>query len=402
MGKKKQRTVWLLLTALCFLVFCLSGCSSQKENTAETKAYTVYYTNLTGTRLEGRSYTPQADRFDGILSELLKQFETAPVPEVASAMPSGVSINGYTMGVADLQVDFNAAYLSITNVQEVLLRAGLVKTLVQLPGVTKVMFTVDGQPLTDSDGREVQAMDEDTFIDSQGNGINSYHYTTLELYFSNAAGDKVVKEMRNVFYSSNLITEKIIVEQIIRGPVNARLLPVADPSVAVRSVKISKDICIVDLDEKFNTIPANNAAQPETCLYAFVNAICDACEVKGVRFKINGESDVRFRGQVNLDQVFERNAEVIEASGVSEPLMEIFLDEEGSETERGDMALAEKETGEAVQAGASAMQEETELSGTKKETEGVTEASGEKSKETGAGNYGGGNGVGVDPALVDN
>ena len=56
--------------------------------------------------------------------------------------------------------------------------------------------------------------------------------------------------------------------------------------------------------------------------------------MEGVRFAIDGESNVRFRDQVNLDQVFVRNADVIEAEGrETEPLTEIYLNPEGEETE---------------------------------------------------------------------
>ena len=39
-----------------------------------------------------------------------------------SAMPDGVEINQCTMGIDEIQVDFNGAYLGISNVQEVLLQ----------------------------------------------------------------------------------------------------------------------------------------------------------------------------------------------------------------------------------------------------------------------------------------
>lgn len=325
-GKRKCLLAFVLLALL------LGGCG-KKDQTKESRSYKIYYTNLAGTRLEEKNYTPSSDRFDGILTELLEQFQNPDDSDVVSAMPLGVSINGYTMGVDDLQVDFNGAYLGLSNVQEILLRSGIVKTLIQLPGVARVKITVDGQTLTDSDGREVTAMNEDTFINSRDNGINSYHYMTLNLYFSSPSGDKVVREVRNVFYSSNIITEKVIVEQIIKGPANGKLLAVADASTLIKSVKISKNICVIDLDSKFNTVPGDGTVRPETCLYAFVNAICDACDVEGVQFKINGESDVRFRGEVNLNRVFQRDADMIETSGVTEPLAEVFLDENGEETE---------------------------------------------------------------------
>ena len=84
----------------------------------------------------------------------------------------------------------------------------------------------------------------------------------------------VSRETRNVFYSSNLITEELIVEQIIRGPANDNLQPVADPSVTINSVDISRGICEIDLGSSFNQVPTGCTADPEICLYAFVNAIC--------------------------------------------------------------------------------------------------------------------------------
>ena len=418
-GKRKYLITFLLLALL------LGGCG-QSEKTKDSKYYTIYYTNLSGTRLENKRFVPESDRFDGILTELLDQFSDPGYSDVVSAMPLGVSINGYTMGVDDLQVDFNASYLGLSNVQEILLRSALVKTLVQLPGIARVRITVDGQPLKDSDGREVSAMNEESFIDSRGEGINSYHYVTLDLYFSNAAGDKVVKEMRNVFYSSNLIIEKVIVEQIIRGPANEKLLAVANPSVLVKSVKISKNVCVIDLDSRFNNEPGSASVKPETCLYAFVNAICDACDVEGVKFKIDGESNVRFRGKVNLDRVFQRNADIIEATGVTEPLAEIFLDDRGAETEfsavTGDSSLtvsgtaeteALKEDNSSSQASEEKTQNQTDQAGENgksdpKKENGTEQASGssedtdaafsDQSKPATASQ---GKGVGVDPALVE-
>lgn len=370
--------------ALFFLVIalCLCGCDrimGTDSASSEETEYMIYYTNLEGTKLEERGYAPQSESFDGIMTELLEQFQNPPDTDVSSALPLGVEINGCTMGIDELQVDFNAAYLGISNVQEVLLQAGLVKTLVQLPGVMRVRFTVDGQPLTDDNGYEVPAMDENTFIDTKGEGINSYHYVTLNLYFGSAAGDKIARETRNVYYSSNLIMEQVIVEQIIRGPVNDQLQAVVDPGVGINHVTISGDICVVDLDDTFNQAPEGSSVDPETCLYAFVDAIIDACDVEGVQFEINGETDVRFRNQVNLDQVFERNADIIETGGSgAEPLTEIFLDEDGDETEILSEPIQEQET------------------------EIQTEA---RTTETTAGEGNGGlqsrdRGVGVDPALT--
>ena len=125
--------------------------------------------------------------------------------------------------------------------------------------------------------------------------------------------------MRNIYYSTNLITERLVAEQIIDGPQNGNLQPVVDESVLVRSATIKNGICTIDFSASVNNVPAGSNAAPETVLYAFVNAICDACRdqgVTGVRFQIEGDSEVRFRSQVNLNQVFSRNGDLIEAISV--------------------------------------------------------------------------------------
>lgn len=385
MARKRKYVIAFLLMAVL-----LVGCSKNEE-TKKGKGYSIFYTNVEGTKLVSKSFAPVSDRFDGILTEVLNEFKNPTHSDVVSAMPPGVEINGYTMGVDNLQVDFNGAYLGLSNVQEILLRSGIAKTLVQLPGVAKVRITVDGQTLLERDGNEVLAMDEKTFIDPQGDGINSYHYVTLNLYFANGSGDKVAKEVRNVFYSSNLIMEKVIVEQIIQGPINTKFRAVVVPEVLVKSVKISNNICVIDLDSKFNNVPGDGSVTPEACLYAFVNAICDACDVEGVRFCIEGESDVRFRGEVNLDRVFYRNPEMIESTGVTSALAEIFVNEKGDETDQ--MILLE-----AAEKSAEQTTEKAEKTGTvETEAEAASAASGN-------GNTGGnqsGRGVGVDSALVE-
>ena len=72
---------------------------------------------------------------------------------------------------------------------------------------------------------------------------------------------------------------------------------------------------LFDFSSEMNSAPPGEViANPETVLYAFTNAIIDSCpedKLTGVRFRIEGSSDTRFRDQVNLDQVFTRNADVI-------------------------------------------------------------------------------------------
>lgn len=48
--------------------------------------------------------------------------------------------------------------------------------------------------------------------------VNSFEKMELTLYFSNAAGDGLVEEKREVMRNTNTSLEKLIVEQLIEGP----------------------------------------------------------------------------------------------------------------------------------------------------------------------------------------
>ena len=110
-----------------------------------------------------------------------------------SALQGNVSVEGYERGIDALRIDFSKEYYDLGNTEEVLLRAAVVKTFSQIPGVTKVMITVEKEQLCDAQGQPVPAMDADSFIDTKEGGINSYLYAKLALYFSNEDGDTAGK-----------------------------------------------------------------------------------------------------------------------------------------------------------------------------------------------------------------
>ena len=302
--KIKKMLLWLLAVAVL-----LAGCGKKQE---PESSYKVYYVNTTGTRLMESAYNPQAQTFEEMMDELMEQLQTAPTGYV-SALPEGVSINGYERGIDALRIDFSTGYYSLSNTEEVLLRAAVVKTFSQIPGVTKVMITVDKEQLKDEEGEPVPAMDANSFIDTKEGGINSYQYATLILYFANAQGDLIAKETRNLHYSSNMVLERVVVEQLIAGPETSGLKAVLGSNVRIQNVYIQDGVCTINFDEGFNNAPSESPLDPEAALYAVVDSICETCDnITGVKFEIDGESDTLFRDTVDLNQVFTMDRSFIE------------------------------------------------------------------------------------------
>ena len=303
--------MWLALSWLMVLTGCRKEQETVTESAGQADAYQIYYTDSDGLSLVSRSYRPSAESFDGILNELLERLVNPVSTDVSSAVPASVKINGCHMGVDNLTVDLNASYLGLSNIQQVLLRAAIVKTLVQLNGVVSVSITEDGQTILEPDGTAATGMNDDSFAVSSGQGINSYRVSRLVLYYGSPNGDTLLEEYRSTFYSTNVIMEKVVTDQIIAGPTRTDMQGVTSAQVAVNSVTVTpENICQVDLDKAFLE-EYNQQVSPETCLYAFVNSICANCDVEGVQFLIDGVSDVRFRDQIPLDQVFTMDASMV-------------------------------------------------------------------------------------------
>ena len=101
--------------------------------------------------------------------------------------------NSYDFQDDVLVIDFSAQYHEMSRAREVLTRAGIVKTFLQVPDIHRVRFTVEGQELTDSRNNKIGDMTEESFLELSGKDTD-YRYDTFTLYFADKSGKKLVKE----------------------------------------------------------------------------------------------------------------------------------------------------------------------------------------------------------------
>lgn len=294
---------------LLLAVYCLAGCEEVKQETSE---YVVYRINGEGTKLVQDPYKPQSEKSGEMIQELIgKLMETPERVEEKSAIPKSVQITGAVVQDKNLQVEFSASYAAMGNIEEVLCRCAVVKTLVQVPDVDTVTFSVGGDELKDAQGTVVGPMGADSFIDAGGEGINSYQYAALTLYFADESGKKLVKEMRNVHYSSNNTLEKVVVEQILEGPANTKLLPVVNAGAKILSVIKEQGLCTINFDSTFNQAVSQSPVDPTAAVYSIVDAVCDTTGVKQVQIQIDGKTDVKYLDTVDISQPFEPSREML-------------------------------------------------------------------------------------------
>lgn len=306
--RKRKRAV---SAVVCLLVFVLlfSGCSKRTDvKRGDTYIYCLNSdrTGLVKVSYEFEEKDPQKQAL-AILKELKKPAEeieyTPPIPKEVKVMDS--RLEG-----AVLYLDFNDAYLEIAPLEEKLVRAAIVQSVVQVEGISALWLTVDGKDLHDENGKLVGFLNEDDFVQNTDSALSSYQTGTLMLYFANDAGDKLVGQEMNVRYSSNMSKEKLIVEKLMRGPKKDTLKATQNPKVSILGVTIKDGICYVNFDSEFLTGGVD--VKPEITIYSLVNSLVEGTTASKVQITINGEKNVTYMETVDLTKPLQRDMEWVE------------------------------------------------------------------------------------------
>ena len=301
-----RKWLWILLLAIPLL---MAGCRKQQQ--VDESGYQIWYINQDETCLKYENKELQSKNEEGLLREMMEVMRETPTDdELKPVIPEDVELLDFDFEHNQLYLDFSPEYKKMPKVYEVLCRAAIVRTLGQIDGVEYVDFQVNGEPLTDLEGKEIGLMNEDQFIENAGEEINAYKTADLTLYFSNKAGDKLVEQRAAMEYNSNISLEKLIVEQLIAGPPFEGAYPTIPSETKLLNISIKDNICYVNLDEGFLGTGYN--VIESIPVYSIVNSLIENTDAQKVQISINGETNRMFRESINFDTIFEKNEGLIE------------------------------------------------------------------------------------------
>ena len=301
-----RKWLWILLLTIPLL---MAGCREQQQ--VDESGYRIWYINQNETCLKYENKELQSKNEEGLLREMMEVMRETPTDdELKPVIPEDVTLLDFDFEHNQLYLDFSPEYKKMPKVYEVLCRAAIVRTMGQIDGVEYVDFQVNGEPLTDLEGKEIGLMNEDQFIENAGEEINAYKTADLTLYFSNKAGDKLVGQRVAMEYNSNISLEKLIVEQLIAGPPFEGAYPTIPSETKLLNISIKDNICYVNLDEGFLGTGYN--VIESIPVYSIVNSLIENTDAQKVQISINGETNRMFRESINFDTIFEKNEGLIE------------------------------------------------------------------------------------------
>lgn len=294
-----------LLLFLCLCMLQLAACQGREEEQSGN-AYQVYYLNREETRITAVTAYLEEESQEEQVKALLDTMALTPEDVTLKAtVGSSFQVTGYKIEEGQLNLEVDEAYYKLSPTTEVLARAALVRTLSQAEGINHVVMYVGGQALTDRSGAAIGPMTADSFIDNAGEEINTNEMVTLKLYFTNQSGDRLVETSMTMEYNTNISQEKLVVDCLVKGPDMEGAYPVLNPSTRVLSVTVKDGICYVNFDESFLTQVYNVTA--DVVIYSITNSLVELPNVNKVQIAVNGKTDLVFRENFPLSNIYERN-----------------------------------------------------------------------------------------------
>lgn len=301
--KKKFLITLLMLVAMLLLAAC--------EGQEKDKNYVVYYINADVTRIVPQDIELQSTSKEGLIQELLDALQQQPENGgLRQTIPTNVKVLGVAEGKYQITVDFSKEYYELDPTEEILTRAAIAKTLLQLEDYPYVLFTVDSKQLETAAGTTIGAMCEDSFLENPGKQINSSQKTTLTLYFSSKDGTKLVPEKREVHYSSNISLEKLVMEQLMEGTKSKKVLSTIPTGTKLITITVVDGVCYVNLDETF--MNQNQEISEQVVLYSIVNSLTELSSVSKVQISINGDTSGKCRYTYDLAPMYEKDLSIVD------------------------------------------------------------------------------------------
>lgn len=302
---------------LCALFICIFFTGCLKEETGLTEdgiGINVYYLNKDETKISAEVKFLEKGTTKEMIVQTLQFLALAPDNvELKTTLTPAFSVISYSFEEKQVTITVSEQYKTLSNTTEILTRAAIVRSLTQIPGVEYVCMTINGEPLTDNAGNAVGFMTANMFIDNEGEEISAYEKAILRLYFANAAGDKLIAINRSIIYNSNISLEKLVVEQLISGPISEESFQTINPDTKLISTTVKDGVCYVNFDSAFLTQNLN--VTTDVTIYSIVNSLIELSNINKVQIMVDGENTLTYREKYPLTTIFERDLSLIEQNG---------------------------------------------------------------------------------------
>ena len=294
---------------MCLLLIVILSLSVFSACNPDGTQVRVFFKNSAKNELKEETRTVKAEKDASArtiarlaINELIKGPEAEGSKGVISKSAKLISlaVNG---NVAT--VNLSEHYLEKKGVDELILRFAIVNTLCNIKGIDGVVIQVEGNNLvSETTGKEIGVLRmDDNIVFAPEDKL------AVTLYFPDKSFEQLSGEVRKIDVQNALSLEKIVVDELLKGPQSKELSASVPQGTKLLSIEVKDKVCFVNFTKEF--VACSGSAGTTMALYSVVNSLCTLRNIEGVQILINGEAGVEF-GNFVLDIPYEADFSLVE------------------------------------------------------------------------------------------
>jgi len=209
-----------------------------------------------------------------------------------------------------VKVHFSVDYNDLTPTEKIGMRASIVYSLSELKFISGVDFYIEDTPLITATGTAVGTVSISQIKVGVLDPNPATKPYTLTLYFLNEEG-KLDKAVQTIDVGGTAPIEKLLIEELIKGPSAEGLHPTMPSDVKINEVKVTAGTCYVDLSFDTKSKFFTSDEQREIMVYSIVNSLTELQQVKKVVIYLNGQRGIAFTPSIEFGDTLERSEDYI-------------------------------------------------------------------------------------------
>ena len=268
----------------------------------EIKNVDLYFFNDTYTSISAEKREIKPDDDTKPEQAVLDKLFAGPVDsKLKPIFENGTMLLSMEKNNRELTLDFSKEFIPQDVARGYLATYAIVKSMCQLDGVERVLVTVEGKRICDSEGNEIGFLtDKDIDLISD---VITQDSKSITLYFPDKNSDKLLSEQRKVKINDTVPIEQYVVNELIKGTQSQKARNVISGDTVLISAQTTDDTCFVNFKSSFIERNVSNTKDEKLIIYSIVNSLCEQRNVNYVQFLIDGKKTDKF-GTIDISDVF--------------------------------------------------------------------------------------------------
>ena len=300
-----------MLCVFLSIVVILSLCSCNHNNKNLIEYETELFFAASGkTGIASEKVKVYVETLDKIYEAVVNKLLEGPSSQnLVRIIPEGTKLLSAKFSEGILTLDFSEEIYSKEESENILIRTSIISTMSAMKEIKGVQLTVEGEYMTDSDGEIIGILgNEDIVYDTEPETEEKKY---IKLYFSDLKSEKLIAEAREISVSQKETMEMRVLKELLKGPVNPKLMKTIPSETKILSVETKEGICFVNFSQEFRTRHTGGSASEMMTVYSVVNSLTELDGIDKVQFLIEGQKKDVFIHLI-FNEPFSRDQELIQ------------------------------------------------------------------------------------------